>query len=52
MSASRFMRSSPLLGRLLNVIRERLHRLNGLRIRLLRVPELDERDFRDLYLNP
>ena len=52
MSASRFMQSAPLFGWLVNVIRQRLQRLDDLRVRLLRVPELGERDFRDLYLNP
>jgi hypothetical protein len=42
----------PLLQRLARVIRERLQRLHDLRIRLLRVPEPDRRDLRDLYLNP
>jgi hypothetical protein len=44
--------SPPLLQRLASAIRERLQRLRDLRSRLLRVPEPDGRDLRDLYLNP
>jgi hypothetical protein len=44
--------SPPLLQRLARVIRERLQRLHDLRVRLLRVPELEGRDVRELYLNP
>jgi hypothetical protein len=52
MTGSGLTSSSPLLQRLTTALRERLRRLHDLQGRLLRLPEPDGRDLRDLYLNP
>jgi hypothetical protein len=44
--------SPSMLQRLARAIRERIQRFHELQGRLLQVPELEEHDLRDRYLNP